>query len=402
MRRPSCADVVSPWRLATVLAAALLAFGPAVATPRLLVATDRQCAISMENTTAPDPSAREGGVAALMGSVLTSGADVAVSVALDFVKAQLDPSQGQYFAKAVLAVDGLFDTRMHNPALSCIMVAVYDKAEPGTAVLPIERTGDFARLPIEGTVFFNLPIGERLQRVFPGMSATPVLYFEALRRVAPDSSGHYYQPVYAYAARMLRPHWLSSDPVWEVTIKWRGVSGDNLGNWSYSFGGKVPLELGKGDLLGLTSGWSLAPKLPEKPGRIDVVLPFVIDVEVTEHRSSTTFSKALQKAVGDNEAGIKQAARDAYPWRKEEVAAQKKDAALKQQDEASERASAYLTTLKGYQADCASSADELARAVCGIRYAKLNRDYAGVAEDIKRFELLAPGQSLPQPSEPKK
>jgi hypothetical protein len=235
--------------------------------------------------------------------------------------------------------------------------------------------------------------------VFAGLGK-PIIYMEAVRVFSPDGTAHHYQPVYAYVARMARPHAFSKDPVWEVTVSWRDLEDKPFAGWTYKFSGEAPFELDKSSLSGMTKGWSTLVKPTKDTNSTLVAAPFTVQIEVAEHRTATLFAKALQAALNDNEAAIKQAIKDQYPWRRDEVKAQVAEALIKADGEARTRLGTYLTDLDTYTTECSAPATQAIRTQCVARHSLLSRTQAAVQADVTKFKILPEGEAVPKPPAP--
>lgn len=370
--------------------------GDASGATRLLFAFDRQCAISMETQTRD--ATQESLLAALAPALLTSAASAAVDLGIVLVKTKLDPTQGEFSDTALVAVDGMYENLKPNIKQACMMVGVFDTDE--IVSLPLRKDNRlFLRAADERAEFHERKIGERLPALFPS-AGSPLLYFEAVRRFSPDGTAYWYQPVYAYIGRMIKPHWLSKDPVWQVTLTWRSLEDKPIAAWAYKLTGDPPFELDKTLLVGLSKGYVAWPKPNDETAKNGVASPFTVQVDVAEHRSATAFAIALQRAVTENEAAIKAAMRDAYPWRQAEVQGLARAANEQVETEARKRFDSYLTGLAAYRTSCAQPADDIGRAGCGATYTALKKEATALKGDIQRLGILPSGQVLPEPDPP--
>jgi hypothetical protein len=379
-------------------AAALICSGPAFPSPSLVANFRYECAITLEANSAPDVGKVEIALGPLAAALLTSAADAVVGFGIDLIKTKLDPSQGQYSDKIVIPYKGMFSNAKHNPDLGCLMVAVFDPTS--SADFPGKWQKDGEKLPSPDFGFKNLRVpSKRFASVF-GDRGAPIIYLEAVRIFSPDGTAHYYQPVYAYVSKMAKPHMLSKDPVWELTMSWRDFDDKPFAGWTYKFNGEPPLELDGKSLSGTARGWSALAKLTKDTRTTGVAAPFTVQIELVEHRTATLFAKALQAAVNENEAAIKQGIKDQYPWRREEVKAQAAEALTKADGEARTRLATYLTALDSYTSDCKAPATEAVRAQCSARYTLLQRTQAAAQADVAKFQILPDGQTVPAPAPP--
>lgn len=370
---------------------------PVHAAPVLRVASDMQCAVSLE-TFQPPARRDESVLSALGGGLLTSAADVFLDAGFNFIKTKLDPSKNQYSATIVQPYDGLFLGVGHNPALGCVMIAVFDSDEPGRQFPPIDPAQSFHRAPNPKSKFPLLTASrDRIAALFPGSTGAPLVYLELGRQFSPDGTAHYYKPVYAYAERMIRPHFLSEDPVWEISMGWKGVNGTAVSAWTYSFGGKAPLERGAPQLFALGQGWSALQNPPAARSAASVSGPVSIQLDITEHRTPALYSVALQKALADNEASAKQAVRDVYPWRRDDVAATAAIVAAKAQDDASQKVTSYLDELDKFESECKGTLSGTKKTRCGLTHVKLLQMYASLKDVVEKYKPMPSGYALPAP-----
>ena len=141
---------------------------------------------------------------------------------------------------------------------------------------------------------------------------------------------------------------------------------------TYKLAGKPPFERLAPEISLQGNGW-LPLQTPRKAEHADQAWsPVTIELEINEHRSATVFAAALQKALADNEADIRQAVRDGYPWRRREVQEAAQEQALKT---AREKLESYLDGLDGFIAECSGALDSTKQTRCGIGYVKLLAAY---------------------------
>lgn len=380
----------------TCAIAFLVASTNTVAAPQLRAAFVEQCAVSLKTSTLPASPRHEG--TALGATLLTSAANVLLDAGLDYIKVQLDPTQNEYADSTAIVSNGLFNAAEHNSALNCVMIAIFDTDEKSAPKMPItEIKGTGAKDPFKGITV----AADRIAAVFPG-GGSPVIYLEAVRVLSPDSTAHYYQPVYAFVGKMVRPHWLSNEPAWQITMAWQSPDKETpMATWSYKFAGNPPFERTEAQLLPYLRGWAPLVLADKNTPKNNESRPFTAKVDIAEHRKATLLSKALSKAVSENEVALKTAARDVYPWRKAEIERQAQVAATTEAVDALERVSTYLTALAAYDTGCTQVVVVgTAHAKCQLQYVNLKAQGLARTKDVTNYKLLD-GAALPQPSKPK-
>ena len=119
------------------------------------------------------------------------------------MKTKLDPEPRAILAEIAIPYPGkMFDKRMHNRGLGCLMVAVFDVGTIRSASIPISSRYD-NDVPKPDTKFAATPVRERLRKVFPNLGE-PIIYMEAVRMFSEDGTAQCYQPVYAYVGKMAK------------------------------------------------------------------------------------------------------------------------------------------------------------------------------------------------------
>lgn len=377
---------------------AFLSAAQAVASPTLVATLVSRCPITTQQYTFAAETNGKQEAAMLAAALLTSAADYLLGAGIDLVKAYLDPSQGQYGDKVVAAMPGLFLEGKQNIALSCLAVGVFDPDVVGLAQPPMKSLESYTRVIAKAEPFVSPEPSKRLPLVFKRNDA-PLIYFEAVRRFSPDGTAHYYEPVYFFASRMAKPHFLSSDPVWEISMSWRGLDGAAFADWTFKFSGTPPFEKHRESLAGNSSKWVAIPTVAPDASKTGITRPFTLQVEIAEHRTATLFAKAVQKAVADNEALLKTAIRDRYPWRRDEVAQAAAAVEKQAETEARGRLDGYLALLGEYQTKCAKPATPTEAASCGATYTKLQQQLIVLKSDVVRFKIVE-SAALPAPSAP--
>lgn len=382
--------------LATILLFFATSATPAYASPALRVGSNTQCPVSLRTSIPPKTRLES---AALGAAILTSVADTLLDAGIAWVKTTLDPSKNEFSDKRSFAMPGLFEGAAHNTQLNCLMIAVFDDAEPAQANFPLTAQSTPTSVVDRRLAGFGIedPIETRLATFFPGVKVMkPLLYVELVRKFSLDGTAHYYEPVYAYAAQFIRPHFLSKEPVWEISIGWTDPAQKVIGAWTLKFGGTPPVENSANQLALLGATWT-----PTKTPPSSVLVtnsPFTMDVELKEHRSPTLFAAALQKAADDNAAAAKKLVQDAYPWRQQELAAVAMDAANKARDETRQKAVTYLASLDAFKVKCSSNVtDPIKRASCGLDLVNLQITYDAIKADVTKYKLMPDGFDFPAP-----
>lgn len=369
------------------------------AAPVLRVATDTQCAVTLDKSKPPSPG-DESLAAGLGAALLGSAADVLVDAGFSYLKTKIDPETGQYVNQVSVPHDGMYLGEGHNPELGCVMVAVFDREQPGRTLFPLkdqskgrllDPKSSFGRKPDAGTA----RVSDRLRHIFSGAVGEPIFYLELVRRYSSDGTGHFYQPIYAFAERMILPHFLSKDPTWQVQMSWQPIAQELSTLGTYRFSGKPPLELGSGELDLQGQGWQpLALPSTGVPADAAVWAPFTLGIQLHEYRSPTLFANALKAALSENEAALKDAARNGYPWRQKELKAAALD---KANQEGREQLEAYLVLLEQFTGDCAGDLTSVKKTRCAITYIKLLAAYEAARAASRKAPVLPPGFEIPAP-----